>query len=61
MQIIFSLAHGCRNDVAVFNKVDENDVSIFRFKNHVFPDRVFTLMLSYRKQFMHILKIFQML
>ena len=45
-----SLAYGCRNEVAVVDKFDTNGVSIFSFKKHAFVDRVFTLMLVYRKQ-----------
>ena len=47
-----SLAYGRRN-VAVFNKFNVNGVSILSLKKHTFADRVFTLMLVYRKQFMH--------
>ena len=56
-----SLACECRNDVAVLNKFDANRVSILSFKKHAFGDRVFTLMLVYRKQSMHIQEFFQML
>ena len=56
-----SLAYGCRNDVAVLNKFDVNGVSILSFKKHVFADRIFTLILVYRKQSMHMQEIFQML
>ena len=45
-----SLAYGCRNDVAVLEKFDANGVVIFSFKKHDFADRVFTLILVYRKQ-----------
>ena len=45
-----SLAYGCRNEVAVVDKFDNNGVSIFNFKKHDFLDRVFTLMLVYKKQ-----------
>ena len=44
-----SLGYGCRNDVAVLNKFDANGVPILNFKKHAFADRVFTLMLVYRK------------
>ena len=47
-----SLAYGRRN-VAVFNKFNANGVSISSLKKHAFADRVFTLMLVYRKHFMH--------
>ena len=36
-------------------------MSIFSFKKHAFADRVFTLMLVYRKQSMHMQEFFQML
>ena len=56
-----SLAYGCRNNVAVLNKFNANGVSILSFKKHAFANRVFTLMLVYRKQSMHIKEFFQML
>ena len=56
-----SLAYRCRNDVALLNKFDGNGVSILSFKKHAFADRIFTLMLVYRKQSMHIQEFFQML
>ena len=40
-----SLAYGCRNDVALWDKFDANRVSTLSFKKHAFADRVFTLML----------------
>ena len=46
-------AYSCRNDVAVLNKFDANRVSILSFKKHAFANRVFTLMLVYRKQSIH--------
>ena len=46
-----SLAYGYRN-VVVLDKFDTNGVSIFSFKKHAFANRVFTLMLVYRKQFL---------
>ena len=49
-----SPVYGCRNDVAVLNKFDTNGVSIANFKKHAFAERVFTLMLVYRKKSMHI-------
>ena len=52
------LAYGCRNDVAVLNKFDTNGVFIISFKKHAFANRVFTLMLVYRKQSMHIQEFF---
>ena len=48
-----SLACGCRNDVAVLNKFDANGVFILSLKEHAFADRLFALMLVYRKQSMH--------
>ena len=56
-----SLAYGYRNNVAVLDKFDGNGVSIFSFKNHDFADRVFTLMLVYRKHSMQMQEFFQML
>ena len=56
-----SLAYGCRNDVPVLNNFDAIGVSILSFKKHDFADRVFTLMLVYRKQSMHMQEFFQML
>ena len=48
-----SLSYGCRSDVAVLNKFDTNGLFILSFKKHASADRVFTLMLVYRKQSMH--------
>ena len=45
-----SLAYGCRNEVVVVHIFDANGASIFCFKKHAFVDRVFILMLVYRKQ-----------
>ena len=56
-----SLAYGCRNNVAVLNKFNANGVSILSFKKHAFANRVFTLMLVYRKQSMHIQEFLKML
>ena len=56
-----SVAYGYRNDVAVLNKFDATGVSILSFKKHVFGDRVFTLILVYRKQSVHMQVFFQML
>ena len=58
---ILSLACGCRNNVVILHKFDANGVSIFSFKKHAFVDRVFTLMLFYRKQSMPIQEFSQML
>ena len=54
----FSLGYGSRNDATVLNKFDENGAAIFSFKKHAFADRVFTLMLVYRKQSMHMQEFF---
>ena len=35
MKINFSLACGCRNEVAILDKFNPNGVSIFNFKKHV--------------------------
>ena len=51
-------AYSCRNDVAVLNKFDANGVSILSFKKHAFANRVFTLMLVYRKQSTHMKQFF---
>ena len=51
---ILSLAYGCRNDVASLKKFYANGLSVVCFKKHAFVDRVFTLMLVYRKQSMHL-------
>ena len=56
-----SLAYGCRNYVAILDKFDADRVTIFSFKKHTFADRVFTLMLIYRKQSMQMPGFFQML
>ena len=56
-----SLAYGCRNDGAVLNKFDANIVSNLSFKKYAFVDRVFALMLVYRKESMHMQSFFQML
>ena len=47
-----SLAYSL-NDVIVLNKFDANGVSNLSFKKHAFANRIFTLMLVYRKQSMH--------
>ena len=56
-----SLAYGCKNDAAVLDKFDANGVSILSLTKHAFADRVFTLMLVYRKQSMQMEQFFQML
>ena len=50
MNIIFSLAYGCRNNVVILDKFKANRISIFSFQKYVFADKVFTLMLVYREQ-----------
>ena len=52
---------GCRNDVAILDKFDANVVSIFSFKNNAFSDKVFSLMLVYRKESTQMQEFFQML
>ena len=59
MKINFS--NKFRNDVAVLNKFNSNGVSILSFEKHAFADRLFTLMLFYRKQSMHMQQFFQTL
>ena len=56
-----SLVYGCRNNVAVLEKFDTNEVFIFSFKKHDFADRIFTLILVYRKHSMWMQEFFQML
>ena len=56
-----SSAYDCRNDVVVLNKFDANGVSILSFKKHAFANRIFNLMLVYRKQSMYTQEFFQML
>ena len=53
-----SLAYWCRNSVAGLDKFDANGASIFSFKKHAIADRVFTLMLVHRKEYMQILEVF---
>ena len=43
------------------NKFKANGVCLFSFKKHAFVDRMFTLMLVYRKQSMRTQEYFQML
>ena len=50
--MILKLSYGYRNNVSVLDKLDANGTSIFSFKKHAFADRIFTLMLVYRKQSM---------
>ena len=47
-----NLAYKFRNNVAILGKCDANGLCLFSFKEHAFVDRVFTLILVYRKQFM---------
>ena len=56
-----SLDYRYRNNVAVLDKCDTKGVSIFSFKKHDLADRVFTLMLVYRKHSMRMQEFFQML
>ena len=49
---MLSLADKCRNNVAILDNFDTNGVFIFSFKKVAFVDRVFILMLVYRKQSM---------
>ena len=53
-----SLAYGYRNNVAVLDKSDGSGISIDSFKKHAFADRVFTLMLVYRKHSMPMQEFF---
>ena len=48
-----SLAYGCRTEVALLNKFDENEIPILSFKKHDFAYRAFTLMFIYRKESMY--------
>ena len=59
--IFLSLAYRCRNYVAILDKFNANGLPIFSFKKYAFADRVFTLMLLYRKQSIKMGKFFQML
>ena len=59
MKINFSIKF--RNYVTVLNKFNANGVSILSFEKHAFADRVFTSMLFYRKQSMHLQQFFQTL
>ena len=54
----FSLAYGSRNDATVLNKFDATGAPIVGFRKHAFADRVFTLMIVYRKQSMHMQEFF---
>ena len=57
MKINFSIKF--RNYVTVLNKFNANGVSILSFEKHAFADRVFTSMLFYRKQSMHLQQFFR--
>ena len=57
---LLSLAFGRRNDVVVLNEFYANGVSILSFKKHAFAERIFTLMLVYKKQSIHMQEFFQM-
>ena len=52
------LAYRCRNDGDVLKKIDANRVSVSSLK-HAFADKILTLMLAYRKQYMHMQEIFK--
>ena len=52
------LAYGCRNYVSVLNIFDADRVFVFSFKKHAFVERVFTLMLVYRKYPMQMQEFF---
>ena len=45
----------------VLDKFDANGVLIFSFKKHAFVDGVFTLILSYKKQYIRIQKFSQLM
>ena len=47
------LTYGCRNHVAILNKFDANGTSTFSLKKNALADRVFILMLVYRRQSMN--------
>ena len=53
------LAYGCRNDGVVLKKIDANRVSISSLKKNAFSDKILTLMLAYRKQYMHMQEFFK--
>ena len=53
-----SLANGCRND-AVLKQIDANGFSVLSFKKNAFANRVFTLMLIYRKQSLYMQNFFK--
>ena len=61
MNIIFSSAYGCRNNVAILDKFEANRISIFSFQKYVFADKVFTQMLVYRKQFLGMQELSQLM
>ena len=44
-----NIIYGCRNDVAVLDKFETNGVYILSFKRHFFANKVFTLILVYKK------------
>ena len=53
------LTYGCRNHVAILNKFDTNGTSTFSLKKNALADRVFILMLVYRRQSMNTQQFFQ--
>ena len=55
------MAHRYGKGVTVLDKFIANGVSIFSFTKNTFADRIITLMLVYRKQFMLKQEFFQML
>ena len=52
------LAYGCRNDGVGLKKIDANRVSVSSLM-HSFAGKILTLMLAYRKQYMHMREIFK--
>ena len=47
-----SLPEVCGNDAAVLDEFEANGVSVYNFEEHYFAERLFTLILIYRKQSM---------
>ena len=58
---LLSLTYGCKNNVAISDKYDGNRVFLFSFKKHALVDRVFTLLVVYRKQSTRTQEFLQML
>lgn len=44
-----NLPYGCQDDIAIIKKFDINGISIINLRKDNFTERVFTLMLVYRK------------